>query len=145
VAETKVTYPVQLPLDGCTWWGVRGGDADERLVCAKQARSAIAALKREWIRGDRANGASLAWAVQTVASAKWSTVGPFTTPQAYHRARKQMLWEYGENHILGNLRFEDIDANNREAMIEPLGGERGLERLEARIVRQFTDPGKIVV
>lgn len=142
MAEDEVTYPVQIPLDGRTWWGVVGGDADEKLVCAKTARSAIAALKRKQIEGDRANGASLAWAVQTVAAAQWKAMGPFTTPQAYHRARRQMLWEATENCILHAVHSQDVDK--REAMIECLG-ERQLARLEAWIVQQFTDPETVIV
>lgn len=139
---TEPSYPAQLPLDGRRWWGVCGGDADERLVCARTARTAIAAVKRAWIAGDRANGASLAHAIQTASTAGWKTVGPFTTPQAYHRARRQMLWEATESWITGSVRAQDVDSH--EVMVGRLG-ERRLADLEAKIVRLFTDPGTVIV
>jgi hypothetical protein len=135
------TYPAQMPVDDRRWWVVTGGDMDPRYVVARYGRWAVAEFKRRLVKDMVADGETKTRALQWASVQDWTVSGPLTTAQAYHGARRAVLWDAVKHYWIAYKLPRGVQwvADDREGLVEVLG-ETWLERIEGALARRFADP-----
>jgi hypothetical protein len=125
--------------DGRRWWFV-GSVLDQSIAAyeARSGRSAVAAMRRDVVDAEVANGASQREAVARVQAAQLHVVdGPHTTPEAYER---ELGWALAWEMCQWSTNVPLTPASVEDAV--PQLGAAKVERIRQQVLSLYTKPAR---